>query len=158
MAQASGEAIERLISRSRSYAPGTGLTTSRTTTASEAIRPALPVNLIKQASARQNTSILLVTRNEGFAQFDGFPVVLETPYHISRAEYERRKAAPWPGPQDGTIVPEMPKLAPPPEPPPSAVIGTDTVGPPPRTPKTKPPKTPSAAPGEKSRRGNRGTN
>ena len=37
-----------------------------------------------------------MSRGEGYAQYGGFPVIIESNYHISEAEYQRRRAMPWP--------------------------------------------------------------
>jgi hypothetical protein len=61
-------------------------------------------------------SIVCCTQDLGFIQFAGFPQIIQTQFHISKEEHQRRCALAWPGPQDDTITVEMPALLPPPEP------------------------------------------
>ena len=162
MARASGEAIARLrtdtTTKTRSVI-GQAMSTTLTESVSyaEHIRPLLPINEIKRASSEKGTSILLLTQNEGFAQFNGLPVVLQTPFHITPAEYELRKNAPWPESEFGTIVPQLIEPPTTPEPVPTSVLGTDTFAAPPRTAKRNPRpehhrETPPGAMGAKSNR------
>lgn len=49
-------------------------------------------------------SFLRISRGGGYAQYGGLPVIIESDYHISQEEYERRKAFPWPQ-LPGSFVP-----------------------------------------------------
>ena len=50
-------------------------------------------------------SIVKLSRGAGYAQYGGFPFVVESEFHIDREEYERRKAFPWPTDVLGTFIP-----------------------------------------------------
>lgn len=49
-------------------------------------------------------SFLHLKRGEGYAQYGGLPVIIQSDYHISRQEYQRRKSLPWPV-LPGTLTP-----------------------------------------------------
>ena len=49
-------------------------------------------------------SFLRISRGAGYAQYGGLPVIVESDYHISKDEYERRKAFPWPQ-EPGSFIP-----------------------------------------------------
>jgi len=49
-------------------------------------------------------SFLHLKRGAGYAQYGGLPVIIQSSYHISRQEYQRRKSLPWPV-LPGTLTP-----------------------------------------------------
>ncbi len=74
------------------------------------IGPRLSANDLIAMSARQNVCMVQFKRNVGYGQYDGFPFLVRTDYHITREEYQRRIATPWPAPESacGTIVAPLP--------------------------------------------------
>jgi hypothetical protein len=98
----SGLTVDHLLASSRSV-NSEGRTTV-TNSASEHIVTRLTINDVSLASDHPKRSILRIGRGEGFAQFGGFPVIVESDYHISEEEYKRRKAITWPT-DFGTFVP-----------------------------------------------------
>ncbi|MEZ4651991.1 MAG: type IV secretion system DNA-binding domain-containing protein [Candidatus Eisenbacteria bacterium] len=65
----------------------------------------LPNDLI-ELSARDEECWVNIKQNKGFAQFDGYPFVGLTDFHISKTEYEARERAGWPSVEDspGTLA------------------------------------------------------
>jgi hypothetical protein len=70
-------------------------------------------------------SILRISRGSGYAQYGGFPVIIESEFHISQQEYNRRCMLPWPqlpgsflprkfswGDRLGTLTPPNPSPGP----------------------------------------------
>lgn len=75
-------------------------------TQSEHIAPRLTINDILLANDHPFRSILRVSRGAGYTQFGGMPVIIESQFHISPEEYERRKRLPWPS-AEGAIQPQV---------------------------------------------------
>jgi hypothetical protein len=84
-----------------------------TTTHAEVETDRYTINDIKLASAHPQLSVFLCTQDYGFMQHGGFPQIVHTDFHITKAEYERRKAVPWPGPEEGTFTADVPPPLPP---------------------------------------------
>lgn len=104
-----GETVELMTNRSTSY--GTqGSTESIGTT--EVILPRLNINEILQIGDDPDLSIVRLTRGAGYAQFGGMPTVVRSSFHISKEEYERRKAFRWPKLESGMFIPADVPLAP----------------------------------------------
>lgn len=99
----SGEMVELFTSISRGWS---GSSRTSTTTVTEQLLPRLSRNDIALASDHPLRSIVTISRGSGFAQYGGLPFVVESNYHISAAEYSRRKAMRWPEPTIGTFVPK----------------------------------------------------
>jgi hypothetical protein len=102
LAQGAGETVEEFISHTTStelFDPKSSVTTS------EQIRPRFSTNDILLASDHRLHSIVKISRGEGYAQFGGLQFVAESAYHISKPEYERRKAMAWPAPTAETFIP-----------------------------------------------------
>ena len=60
------------------------------------IGPAIrPNDLIDMTDAPER-AVLYPTRSSGFTQYGGRPIFVQSPFHITPEEYDRRKAAPWP--------------------------------------------------------------
>jgi hypothetical protein len=143
--RASGETIERFTSHSTSVSSGGG--SSSSTTVSEQVRARLSSNDILLASDHPLRSIVTISRGEGYAQYGGFPFVAESAFHISRAEYERRKTMAWPEPAPGTFIPKEQAqrvLAASPKPSTRSILPTEIIGdfkltnlPQPKSPKRK---------------------
>jgi hypothetical protein len=74
------------------------------------VGPRLRANDLIAMSARQNVCMVQFKRNVGYGQYDGFPFLIRTDYHIGRSAYLARLSAPWPSQQDaaGTIVAPFP--------------------------------------------------
>ena len=64
--------------------------------ASERVVPRITINDVLLTSDHPFRSFLKMTRGEGYAQYGGFPVIIESNYHISKEEYQRRRAMTWP--------------------------------------------------------------
>ena len=70
----------------------------------EQVVPRFTLNDVLLTSDHPFRSFLRISRGDGYAQYGGLPVIIESSYHISADEYQRRKQLPWPaGP--GTFVP-----------------------------------------------------
>ena len=63
---------------------------------SERVVPRISKNDILTVSDNPYRSILQITRGAGYAQYGGYPVIIQSNFHISKAEYERRRQMPWP--------------------------------------------------------------
>jgi hypothetical protein len=100
----SGVTIDRLASRSvsRNAEGGRSVTYSE----NEQVVPRFTLNDVLLTSDHPFRSFLRISRGAGYAQYGGLPVIIESSYHISREEYQRRKSLPWPAGQ-GTFVPRL---------------------------------------------------
>jgi len=63
---------------------------------SERVVPRITINDVLLTSDHPFRSFLRISRGEGYAQYGGFPVIIESGFHISEVEYQRRRAMPWP--------------------------------------------------------------
>lgn len=63
---------------------------------SEKVVPRITINDVLLTSDHPFRSFVRISRGEGYAQYGGFPVILESGFHITEAEYQRRRAMPWP--------------------------------------------------------------
>lgn len=72
----------------------------------ETVGPRLTRNILIKMTDDPSLSVAHVTRGLGYAQFGGFPFLLESTYHISEDQYLSREKLPWPKSRDhpGTIV------------------------------------------------------
>lgn len=104
MVRQSGETVESLQTTTTTSSSN-GSSFSRST--AETLVPRLSTNDILLASDHPMRSIVKVARGAGYAQYGGFPFVVESEFHISKDEYERRKAFPWPQGIPGTFVPRV---------------------------------------------------
>ena len=96
--KASGETIQYKASWMEKVADSFGLS------ASESIQPRLRANDLLLATDREARSVLQIRRGAGYAQFGGFSLAVQGGYTVSKAEFERRRAAPWPDPTPETLV------------------------------------------------------
>lgn len=104
LVRSSGLTVETMTSISHSV-NSEGKST-RGSTQSEHIAPRLTINDILLANDHPFRSILRVSRGAGYTQFGGMPVIIESQFHISQEEYERRKRLPWPA-AEGAIQPRI---------------------------------------------------
>ena len=70
----------------------------------ERIGPRLMVNDIIALSDEPDTSIVLISRGEGYSQFGGYAFPVRSRYHITFEEYQRRQNAAWPRVSSQTLV------------------------------------------------------
>jgi len=111
---AGGETIDTMVTRS--YGTGTN-NQNDSVSYQEQIVPRLSPNDIILASDHPKQSIVRIARGAGYAQFGGFPLIVESDYHISETEYRARKSMPWPSGMPGTFTPTCHgPAAPPPTP------------------------------------------
>lgn len=105
----------------------TGTDVSTGTSVSEQLQPRLSNNDISLASDHPSRSLVRISRGEGYAQYGGFIVEVESHFHITPEEYRRRKEFPWPTNVPGTFVPNLDSEVPPP-PKKGPSITTETIG------------------------------
>lgn len=107
ISKASGETVDSLEAWSITESSNSrGNTTSTTQSSHQLITPRLTKNDIKLVSDDDSKSIVLINRGAGYAQYGGMPFVVESDFHISPEEYERRKSTPWPSTDAGTFIPK----------------------------------------------------
>ncbi|MBS0267174.1 MAG: hypothetical protein JSS02_34940 [Planctomycetes bacterium] len=87
------------------YFPG-GITFSETRTAR------MGINDILLAGDAPGRSIATLRRSAGFAQFGGFPFIMDSVYPISLSEFQARLRAPWPAPSAETLVATLKDVSP----------------------------------------------
>ncbi len=81
---------------------------------SERVVSRITMNDVLLASDHPFRSVVRISRGEGYAQYGGFPVIIQSEFHISKEEYQRRRAMPWPS-LPGMFTPnnQEPALSPP---------------------------------------------
>jgi hypothetical protein len=94
LSRGSGLTVETIASRSTSV--NFEGKRSDSYSESEHIAPRLTINDILLTNDHPFRSILRISRGAGYAQFGGMPVIIQSQYHISKDEYQRRKGLPWP--------------------------------------------------------------
>lgn len=104
MVRQSGETVETLQTTTTTSSSNGS---SSSTSSAETLVSRLSTNDILLASDHPMRSIVKIARGAGYAQYGGFPFVVESEFHISKEEYERRKAFPWPQDVPGTFVPRV---------------------------------------------------
>ncbi len=108
LSKASGEAIYELASQFESFSEGTYSSTHTVGGGvHEQIGPRHRVNDIIDFSNHPERCLVHVNRGSGFSQFGGYSFVMACKFHIAQDEYKRREAAPWPAPNNDTIVPDV---------------------------------------------------
>jgi hypothetical protein len=144
----SGQTVETFVSESHKITLFGESPTSMSV--SESVMPRLSANDLLLAGDHPKRSIIKLTRGEGYFQCGGMPLVVESDFHISKEEYQRRKAFPWPDARPGTFVPRdfpQPNALPPLRPGgpiiETEILGDFGLGGPPRLPK------PGKSPGRK---------
>lgn len=70
--------------------------TSVTYSESEQVVSRFTQNDVLLTSDHPFRSFLRISRGAGYAQYGGLPVIIQSGYHISVKEYDRRRALPWP--------------------------------------------------------------
>ena len=98
LVKASGETVRYQASWIEKIADNFGLA------ASESIQPRLRVNDLLLITDREARSLLQLTSGAGYAQYGGFSLAVQGGYTIPKAEFERRKNAPWPAPTPETVA------------------------------------------------------
>ena len=81
---------------------GSGDRTSRGL--AETVGNRISVNDLILMGDRPRRSLFHLARGGGYAQYGGFPFVIDGSHVITKAEYERRQRLPWPARTDRTIV------------------------------------------------------
>jgi len=92
--ESSGLAID--YERSRSVTTNANGEQSVSHSMTEKVVSRLTENDVLLTSDHPFHSILRISRGAGYAQYGGFPVKIESEYHISQDEYNRRRKLPWP--------------------------------------------------------------
>ncbi len=92
--ESSGLAID--YERSRSVTTNSDGRQSVSHSATEKVVSRLTSNDVSLTSDHPFQSILRISRGAGYAQYGGFPVTVESEFHISQQEYNRRRKLPWP--------------------------------------------------------------
>ncbi len=87
-----------------SYLPNDLIDELKSYMVSEQVVERIGINDILLASDHPFRSILRISRGDGYSQYGGMPVIIESRFHISKDEYERRRAMPWPE-SPGSFVP-----------------------------------------------------
>ena len=90
----SGETVDYSSTWSTSVNAQGGMSYSKSV--AEQVVPRLSVNDVRAVSDHPLRSFFLITRGAGYAQYSGLPVIIESKFHISKEEYERRKSIDWP--------------------------------------------------------------
>jgi hypothetical protein len=75
------------------------------------LMPRLSQNDVLLISDHPKQSIVILTRGEGYAQYGGMAVAVESEFHISHAEYQARRRMPWPDPGHGAFIPRILRAA-----------------------------------------------
>jgi hypothetical protein len=70
----------------------------------ETTTPRLRPNDIILASDHPGRNIFCLRRGAGYAQFGGFPFIMDSVYTVTPAEFEARKTTPWPPQSAETIT------------------------------------------------------
>lgn len=102
------DASGQTVDLSRSWSESVGGDGRRTVSYSEAeqVVNRFSLNDVLLTSDHPFRSILRISRGAGYAQYGGLPCIIESQFHISEAEYQRRRATPWPN-DVGTFVPRL---------------------------------------------------
>jgi hypothetical protein len=101
--RSSGTTVDTSMGRSTSFGVD-GTQGSTSYSESEKVVTRLTINDILLTNDHPFRSILRVSRGAGYAQFGGMPVIIQSQYHITKEEYQRRKALPWPS-AEGAFLP-----------------------------------------------------
>lgn len=98
----SGVTVDYLASRSQSI--DSDGRSSESDSFREQVVNRFTMNDVLLTTDHQFRSFLRISRGAGYAQYGGMPVIIESEYHISPDEYQRRRTLPWPA-ADGMFVP-----------------------------------------------------
>lgn len=94
---------------------------------SECVVPRITMNDVLLTSDHPFRSVLKLRTGDGYAQFGGFPVIIQSEYHITGAEYQRRRAMPWPT-LPGMLLPGSQAPVAKPKSPSGPAISQETIG------------------------------
>lgn len=94
------------VDRQRGWSTSTNSSGETTTSYSETeqVVNRFTMNEVLLTSDHPFRSFIRIGRGAGYAQYGGMPVIIESEFHISEEEYQRRRAMPWPE-APGTFVP-----------------------------------------------------
>jgi hypothetical protein len=98
----SGQTVDTTTSWTESSSSSGTSNTSRTTT--EQVVPRLTENDIALVNDHPFRSVLRIGRSDGYGQYGGLPVIIESQFHITKDEYRRRQDMAWPL-AEGTFIP-----------------------------------------------------
>ncbi|MBI1315071.1 TraM recognition domain-containing protein [bacterium] len=126
LVQSSGKTVDMLEGKSITQTQRGPLPTTQW---SQFIDDRLTVNDVLLASDSPYLSIVKLSRGAGYAQYGGMSVVVESNYHITRDEFDRRRNFAWPGVTAGAFLPGTRTAVPAPPPRPSGpVTSTEVIG------------------------------
>jgi len=94
---------------------------------SERVVPRIAINDVLLTSDHPFRSVLKLRKGDGYAQYGGFPVIIESEFHITEAEYQRRRAMPWPS-VPGMLLPGTQTSVVPPKSPSGPTISQEVIG------------------------------
>lgn len=108
LVKGSGECVDQLAGWSMQTSTDSQgrLRESFSESGNEFIGPRLTKNDIKLVTDDDRKSIIQLTRGAGYSQYGGLPLVVESDFHITKEEYERRRDSPWPTGEHGTFKPD----------------------------------------------------
>ena len=98
----SGVTVDYLASRTQTT--GSDGQSSESDSCREQVVNRFTMNDVLLTTDHQFRSFLRISRGAGYAQYGGMPVIIESEYHISPTEYQRRRMLPWPA-GEGTFIP-----------------------------------------------------
>ena len=98
----SGVTVDYLASRTETT--GSDGQSSESDSFREQVVNRFTMNDVLLTTDHQFRSFLRISRGAGYAQYGGMPVIIESEYHISPTEYQRRRMLPWPA-GEGTFIP-----------------------------------------------------
>ena len=101
----------------------------QTVVVNETIGSRLEKNTIMEISATPNTSLFSVTEGSAYTQFSAYMTPIISDYHISMKEYDERNKAPWPAPNQETVIVERPPTRRPSAVPPAGPTPNDSATP-----------------------------
>lgn len=125
LVESSGQTVDLQVTRSHTSGPRGD---TKSVSYQETIVPRLSDNDILLASDHPRQSVVRISRGAGYAQYGGLPFILESNYHISKKQYEDRKATPWPDGLAGSFVPATAAQAPPASSTSGPVVTTEVIG------------------------------
>ena len=120
--ETSGEMVQGM--RTWNYATGLFQTALRGFSIGESVRPRLSVNDILKATDAPGRSITTIRRGESYAQYGGFPFIMDSVHHISPEEFQRREDEKWPAQTPKTVIATLDDYATP-LPNPAQILGGD---------------------------------
>lgn len=98
----SGETVDVMFSTGVSE---NGLRISESFQKTEQRAARVGINEVLLTSDNPDSSFVKLSRGAGYAQYGGMVTEVQSDYHITQAEYERRKSLPWPTEVTGSFMP-----------------------------------------------------